>query len=408
MRTLNLSLGVLVCGMLAACDREPPTPAERANQLAQSTMIIDTHVDAPYRLVTEGWRDLSQPAPGADFDQPRARKGGLNAPFMSVYTPADLGDGPQATAHADQVIDLVEKMVAFAPDTFALGYSPEEVEHNFSTGLISLPLGMENGSPLAGSLDNLHHFYQRGVRYITLTHAKSNHIADSSYDDHRPWSGLSPFGEKVVTEMNRLGIMVDVSHLSDDAFWDVLAISRAPVIATHSSMRHYTPGLERNMSDDMLKAMAAKGGLIMINFGSYFLTDRARQAGDAEDAAYEAFLKERSLESSPQTKKAFKAIYDKDHPYPFATLEDVLNHFDRAIAIAGIDHVGIGSDFDGVENTLPVGLKDVSRYPNLVEGLMRRGHTDDDIRKILSGNALRLWRKVEAVATQLQSLEKHP
>lgn len=408
MRLTSLSLAAAVCWMLTACDRDPPTPAERAQELAHSTLIIDTHVDAPYRLVTEGWRDLSQSVPSVDFDQPRARKGGLSAPFMSIYTPADLGDGSDATAHADHVIDLVEKMVAFAPASFALGYSPDEVEHNFAAGLISLPLGMENGSPLAGSLETLRHFHQRGIRYITLTHAKSNHIADSSYDDEHPWGGLSPFGETVVAEMNRLGIMVDVSHLSDEAFWDVLAISRAPVIATHSSLRHFTPGLERNMSDDMLKAMTAKGGIIMINFGSFFLTDQARKAGDAEDAAYESFLKEHALEKSPQSQEIFKAAYDKDHPYPFATLEDVLDHFDRAIAIAGVDHVGIGSDFDGVENTLPVGLKDVSHYPNLIEGLMRRGHTDDDIRKILSGNALRLWREVEAVASQLQSTEKHP
>jgi membrane dipeptidase len=388
---------------LAACGKPAPTEAEKAQALAQTAMIIDTHIDVPYWLEESGWQDIGQATQGGDFDYPRARAGGLNAPFMSIYTPAELGDGAEATASAERLIDLVEKIVASAPDKFALAYSPDEVEHNFAAGLISMPLGMENGSPIAGDLANLRHFYDRGIRYVTLTHAKSNHIADSSYDDNKQWGGLSAFGEQVVREMNRLGIMVDVSHVSDGAFWDVMEISEAPVIASHSSLRHFTPGLERNMSDEMLKALAGKGGVIMINFGSFFLTEPARQAGEAYKGAYEAYRAEHGLEDTPEAKAAFEAEFYGEAGYPYASLEDVLDHFDRAVAIAGIDHVGIGSDFDGVEDSLPTGLKDVSQYPNLIEGLMRRGYSEDDIRKILSGNLLRVWRAVEAAAEHLQN-----
>jgi len=402
MRIPVLCSAAVLALVLAGCDKPEPTSAGKAREIARTTIIVDTHVDVPYRL-EEGWVDVSQAAPDGNFDYPRAREGGLDAPFMSIYTPAELGDGAEATAHAERLIDLIEKIVAAAPDKFALAYSPDEVEHNFAAGLISLPLGMENGSPIAGDLAKLQHFYERGIRYITLTHAKSNHISDSSYDANRRWGGLSPFGEAVVKEMNRLGIMVDVSHVSDEAFWDALAISEAPLIASHSSLRHFTPDLERNMSDEMLKALAGKGGILMINFGSFFLTEPARKLGEAYDAAYEAYRAERGAEDTSEVKAAFEADYYGEAGYPYASLEDVLDHFDRAVRIAGIDHVGIGSDFDGVEDTLPVGLKDVSQYPNLVEGLMRRGYSEADIKKILSGNILRVWREVEAAAQAQQN-----
>ncbi|HXV74383.1 MAG TPA: dipeptidase [Sphingomonadales bacterium] len=408
MRILSLVfIGFLAVG-LSACGQETPSAAEKARALAQAAIIVDTHVDLPYRLEEGGWEDVSVPTLKGDFDYPRAREGGLNAPFMSIYTPADLGDGAEATANAERLIDLMEKVVASAPDKFALAYSPDEVEHNFAAGLISLPLGMENGSPIAGELANLQHFYDRGIRYITLTHSKSNHISDSSYDANKQWGGLSPFGEEVVREMNRLGIMVDISHVSDEAFWDALAISEAPLIASHSSLRHFTPGLERNMSDEMVKALAGKGGIIMINFGSFFLTEAAHQAGEAYDGAYEAYRAGRGLDDTPEAKAAFEAEFYGEAGYPYATLEDVLDHFDRAIEVAGVDHVGIGSDFDGVEDTLPIGLKDVSQYPNLIEGLLRRGHSEEDVRKILSGNILRVWREVEAAAARLQASEEIP
>jgi membrane dipeptidase len=261
---------------------------------------------------------------------------------------------------------------------------------------------MENGSPIEGDLSNVHHFFDRGIRYITLAHSLSNHISDSSYDDNMQWDGLSEFGVEVVKEMIRLGIMVDISHISDAAFWDVMEVTAAPAIASHSSARHFTPGWERNIADDMIVRLAENGGVVMINYGSGFLTTAANEYGNARRDAYAAYREEHDIEQSAETRKAFDAEYTKLHgPYPYATLEETLDHFDHVVKLTSIDHVGIGSDYDGVGDSLPIGLKDVSSYPALVEGLLRRGYTEDDIRKILGGNLLRAWRDVEAVAARM-------
>jgi len=254
-------LAILINPVNVAAKQFPIT--DKARSLAQNSIIIDGHIDVPYR-VEQSWVDITQATDKGDFDFPRAKAGGLNAPFMSIYIPATLDDSDESTALAHQLIDYVEAIVGRAPDKFAIARSPQEVEQQFAKGLVSLPLGMENGSPIQGKLTNLATFYDRGIRYITLTHAKSNHISDSSYDKTRQWGGLSPFGKEVVIEMNRLGIMVDISHVSDEAFYDVINTTKAPVIASHSSLRTFTPGFERNMDDDMLKALAKNGGIIMM------------------------------------------------------------------------------------------------------------------------------------------------
>ncbi|MEE8258263.1 MAG: dipeptidase [Sphingomonadales bacterium] len=396
MKFLSLFSTALVSIVLVSCsDPTEENPEQTAANLALETIIIDTHVDVPYRL-KDVWADVSQATEGGDFDYPRAVAGGLNAPFMSIYTPASLGDGPEATANADKLIDMIEGIVGAAPDKFAIATSVADVRTQFEAGLISFPLGMENGSPVAGDLENLRHFYGRGIRYITLTHSLSNHISDSSYDSNRQWQGLSPFGEEVVAEMNRLGIMVDISHVSDDAFWDALAASKAPIIASHSSARYFTPGFERNLSDEMIIALAEAGGVIMINFGSPFLTEEANSTGFYE--AFSAYLEENELELSPSIEVAFRADFFGDAGFPYANLDQVLDHFDHIAGIAGIDYVGIGSDFDGVGDSLPVGLKDVSDYPNLIKGLLERGYSREDIQKVLSGNILRVWSAVEDYA----------
>lgn len=383
----------------AAADAGPDNAA-RAGELAQSSIIIDTHIDVPYRLEEE-WADVSGPTDGGDFDYPRAVEGGLNAPFMSIYTPAELEAEGDSKALAEELIDMVNGIVADAPDKFAIALSPADVEAQFERGLMSLPMGMENGSPIEGDLANVRHFYDRGIRYITLAHSLSNHLSDSSYDDNEQWGGLSEFGEEVVREMNRLGIMVDVSHLSDEAFWDIMELTEVPVIASHSSARHFTPGWERNMGEDMIRRLADEGGAIMINFGSAFLTDEARRYGSDRGDAYDAWLEEQGIEGNDELRDEFYANYAEEHgPYPYATLEQTLDHFDYVVELTGgTDHVGIGSDYDGVGDTLPVGLKDVSTYPNLVEGLLDRGYSEEDVRKILGGNLLRVWRAVEAAAS---------
>jgi len=401
MKKMSFIITVLFSFLAVSCgEPQAPDNAEIASEIAKNTIIVDTHVDVPYRL-EEGWENVGEATEGGDFDYPRALAGGLNAPFMSIYTPASLGDGEEATANANRLIDMVEKIVADNPGKFSIATSAAEVEENFHNGVISFPLGMENGSPIAGDLANLEYFYSRGIRYITLAHSLSNHIADSSYDDNKHWQGLSPFGMNAVVEMNRLGIMVDISHVSDDAFWDALAISKAPVIASHSSARYFTPGFERNMSDEMIKALADEGGVIMINFGSSFLTEEANSSGYY--GAFAAWLEENGFEESAENEATFRAEFFGEAGYPYATLDQVLDHFDHVVEIAGVDYVGIGSDFDGVGDSLPVGLKDVSQYPNLIEGLLERGYSEEDIGKILSGNLFRVWRAVEDYAASQQN-----
>jgi membrane dipeptidase len=404
--TYKISLLTLALILLAACTRgiAPPTDiAAEAQRIARESIVVDTHIDVPYRVI-ESAEDVSQATGSGDFDYPRARAGGLDAAFMSIYTPAALEANGKSYAKAEELIDLVENIVATSGGKFAIATSPAEVRDHFGKGVLSLPMGMENGSPIDGDLANLAHFYERGIRYVTLAHSLSNHISDSSYDDNRQWNGLSEFGVEAVREMNRLGIMVDVSHVSDEAFRQVLDVSAVPVIASHSSARHFTPGWERNMSDDMIKALAENGGVIMINFGSAFINEEARLYSLKRWPASRAFVAEHTELSREEALQQFNAAWEAEHgPMPYASLNDVLDHFDHVVALVGIDHVGVGSDYDGVGDSLPTGLKDVSSYPNLVEGLLRRGYSEADIRKILGENLLRVWQAVEDYAATMST-----
>lgn len=381
----------------ASVNAEAPvyTASEKARTIAKETIIVDGHIDVPYRVKNK-WVDVTKATEDGDFDYPRALEGGLNAPFMSIYVPASLDNSPESTQLAHLLIDSVEAIVARAPDKFAIAKSVSEVKSHFSKGIISLPMGMENGSPIQGNLENLKAFYERGIRYITLAHSQSNHISDSSYDLRRQWKGLSPFGKTLVTEMNNIGIMLDISHVSDDAFYQVIELTKVPVIASHSSLRRFTPGFERNMNDDMIKALGSNDGVIMINFGSSFVTKEAGQWRTGLTQARKALI-EAEGEDSPKLEN-FEDSYRKKVPYPYSTLDEVLDHIDHVVKLIGIEHVGIGSDYDGVGDSLPIGLKDVASFPNLVQGLLNRGYSQPDIEKILSGNVLRVWQKVENYA----------
>jgi membrane dipeptidase len=349
---------------------EAEGPVARAKRLAQELIILDGHVDVPWRLsrsrADDGSlaEDVSEQTEAGDFDYVRARRGGLDAPFMSIFVSAEH-EHNGAKRLADELIDMVETIAAGAPEKFALARTPDDVRENFRAGKISLPMGMENGAPIEGDLANVAYFAERGIRYITLTHGKDNHIADSSYDERRTHGGLSAFGKEVVAEMNRVGIMVDVSHLSDAAAEQAIALSAVPVIASHSSCRHFTPGWERNMSDALIRQLAEKGGVIQINFGSMFLAGK-RGPGQA-------------------------------------TVEQLADHIDHVVALVGIDHVGLGSDFDGVGESLPTGLEDVSKYPNLIRVLLERGYTEQQIEQIVSGNVLRVWQAALDHAASLSS-----
>jgi membrane dipeptidase len=259
-------------------------------------------------------------------------------------------------------------------------------------------MGMENGAPIGNDLANVKYFYDRGIRYITLTHGKDNQICDSSYDTTRTWNGLSPFGEQVVKEMNRIGIMVDISHVSDSTFYDVVKLTKVPVIASHSSCRAFTPDFQRNMNDDMIKKLGENGGVIQINFGSSFLDSTVRAGNEINRKKLRSLLDENGLTAEDSLAKPIIEQFRKDNPSLYADVEIVADHIDHVVKLAGIDHVGIGSDFDGVGDSLPTGLKDVSQYPNLIYALLKRGYSEEDIAKICYKNVWRVWSAVEQAA----------
>lgn len=379
-----------------------------ADTLAHRYIIVDGHVDLPEYMMDHKYlseKDLAtvpvQNKDG-DFDYVRAKKGGLTSPFMSIYVPSSYQQTGGAKAYADSLINMVNRIALANPDKFKIARSPQDVERNFSQGIISLPMGMENGAPIGDSIENVAYFYKRGIRYITLTHATDNQISDSSYDSTGTWKGLSPFGKKVVQEMNLQGIMVDVSHVSDSAAFQAIALSAVPCIASHSSCRHFTPGFIRNMSDDIMKALAAKGGVIQISFGTSFLDEKLRLLRNQRSEKLKALLDKQKLKEEDAAAKPIVDKFNKENPIKYATIDMVADHIDHAVNLIGIDHVGLGSDFDGVGDSLPTGLKDVSQYPNLIYTLLKRGYSEEDISKICYKNVFRVWNTVQNYAKMEQ------
>ena len=373
---------------------------KKAEELAQKYMIVDTHLDVPYRLKKK-MEDISTRTTEGDFDYPRAKKGGLDVAFMAVYVPAEYEVTGNAYKFADETIDMVEGFVKTWPDKFVMAGSVADVKKQFGWGGLSIAMGIENGSCLEGSLANVKHFYDRGVRYITLAHSKANHICDSSFDPERKWRGLSPFGKKVIAEMNCLGMIIDASHISDDTFYQIIELSESPIVATHSSCRHFTPGFERNMSDKMIKLLAEKGGVIQINFGTMFISNKIRQQWADLQKSMDEYIKTHNLEG--QEKEDYTEKYKREHKLPKAHISEVASHIEHVIELVGIDYVGLGSDFDGVGDNLPEGLEDASCYPNLIYELLKKGHSEEDVKKICSENFLRVWAEVERIARELQS-----
>jgi membrane dipeptidase len=404
---ITLLLGSASMAQQASIDYRKLSDADllkAAKEIAQSTIVVDGHVDLPYRMKVGGFTlkrevlDVSVRTPDGNFDYPRAKEGGLDAPFMSIYIPAaNQAIRGASKALADTLIAMTERVAATFPEKFAMAYSPADVRSNFAKGLISLPMGMENGAGIEDDLANVAYFHRRGIRYITLTHGKDNLIGDASYDTTATYGGLSAFGEKVVAEMNRVGIMVDLSHVSDNTFRDALAITKVPVIASHSSVRKFTPGFERNMSDELIQGLAKNGGVMMINFGGAFL-DSAYTAGTAQVREHLVnWLAENKLSrSDPRAEQYIEEYTAKFTPFP--TVARVADHFDHVVQLVGIDYVGLGSDYDGVGDSLPTGLKDVSMFPNLFAELLRRGYSKEDLEKICYKNVFRVWQAVEDFA----------
>ncbi|AGA77066.1 dipeptidase [Echinicola vietnamensis] len=376
---------------------------EAAKKIAQETIMVDGHVDLPYRMKVGGFTlqrevlDVSERTDGGNFDFPRAKEGGLDAPFMSIYLPARYQQTGGAKTLADSLILMTKRLAETWPEKFAMAYSPDDIEANFKAGKVSLPMGMENGAGIEDDINNVAYFHEKGIRYITLTHGKDNLIGDSSYDTSRTHGGLTTFGEQVVKEMNRVGIMVDISHVSDDTFYDVMELTDVPVIASHSSCRKYTPGFERNMDDEMIKLLGKENGVIMINFGGSFIDGNYNERTAEVREHIVNWLAENELSRTDSTAKAYIEKYVADHNV-FPDVSLVADHIDHVVELAGIDHVGFGSDFDGVGDSLPNGLKDVSMYPNLIAELLKRGYSREDVEKICYKNVFRVWRAVEAAA----------
>ena len=414
---LFVAISFIACKSKKALTEATPTPTPTmtedelrlatAKELAHKYIITDGHVDLPYRLKVINFRfekeflKIPIETDKGDFDYVRSKEGGLDAPFMSIYLPARLQKDPgQSKILADSLINMVTGICDEHPDKFEVAHWASDVERIFKAGKIALPMGMENGSGLEDDIKNVAYFKKRGISYITLTHSKDNLICDSSYDTTRTWNGLSPYGVQVVREMNAQGIMVDISHVSDSTFYQVLDMTDVPVIASHSSARKFTPGFERNMNDDMIRHLKKNNGVIMINFGSTFLD---KKVADDRTALYNKrneLLEKHGLKGSDPEAKPILEKFEKENPLSFSDVEMVANHIDHVVELAGVDHVGFGSDFDGVGDSLPVGLKDVSQYPNLISELLKRGYSESDIEKMCYGNLFRVWKEVEAVSKQ--------
>lgn len=383
---------------------EPAPYAEhlaQANVLAQRYPIVDGHIDLPNRIASEQVIRVGELDPNGDFDFERARAGGLDAPFLSIYIPAARQDiEGSAYRLADSLVTLVEDVVAQSPERFFVGTSPDDVERAHREGRVALLMGMENGAPIS-DLDDLQHFYARGIRYVSLTHGRDNHLGDASYDTSRTHGGITPLGSDVVREMNRLGVLVDLSHLSDQTAFDALEVTAAPVIASHSSAQHFTPGWERNMSDALLDAVAANGGVVMINFGSVFLRHEYQAEGTRFRQQMQRAMRDAGV-ADRRSPEGLAIYYRMRRDFPVGDVSDVADHIDYVRARIGSEHIGLGSDFDGVTN-LPGGLTDASMYPNLIAELIRRGYAEDEIAGILGGNVLRVWREADRVAAELQA-----
>ena len=376
---------------------------ERARALIREVPLIDGHNDLAYALRERaGPRtstvDLRRGVEGLDTDLPRLRAGGVGGQFWSVWVPAALPEA-EALPRALEQLDVVERFVAAYPDALAPARTADEVEAVFRSGRIASLMGLEGGAMIASSLPVLRQFFARGIRYLTLTHWRTTRWADAATDEPRH-GGLTAFGREVVREMNRLGMLVDLSHVAPSTMAAALDVSEAPVIFSHSGARAVNDH-PRNVPDDILRRIPANGGVVMAVFLSHFVSPAVNAHLAPGMAAEDAFVAAHP-EASADEIRARRHAWLADHPGPVATVGDVADHIDHLCRVAGPEHVGIGSDFDGGE-ILPTGLEDVSAFPNLLGELLRRGHPEDVVRAIAGGNVLRAMRGAEDAARRIQA-----
>ncbi len=395
---LFLALLAVLCGlisisMVSAQDRtsKPETDSasearlrQRANRLHRASIVVDTHNDITSPITDEGFDLGARDTSGKiQTDIPRMKEGGLGAEFFSIYVAAKYAKEGGAARRALDMIDGVYEQVRRHPESLQMAYTVADIRRARRTGKIAALMGIEGGHAIEDSLSALRQFYKLGIRYMTLTHTNTNNWADSaggiSVQAEKRHGGLSDFGREVVAEMNRLGMMVDISHVGDETFWDVIEATKSPVIASHSSCRALT-NVPRNLTDDMLRAVAKNNGVVMVNFYNGFINTEYAKPGDP-----------------PPTKAA-----------ETATLDMLMAHFEHVIKIAGINHVGIGSDFDGVDGLLPPGMEDISKLPTITYELLKRGYSEADVKKALGENLLRVMAENERVAKQLQASGAKP
>ena len=398
---------LVVCAVLAlpalvlshsAPSGQAEAVSPRAKQLHDRAIVLDTHADTTQRMVFDPRFNIGERHSDGHIDIPRMRDGGMDSVFFSIWVPSDV-TGPIAVKRALDQIDAVREAVRLQPNDLALATTAAEVRDAVKAGKIAALMGMEGGHMIDDDMRLLRIYAALGVRYMTLTHFGNNNWADSSTD--KPvHNGLTPFGKDVVREMNRLGMMVDISHVADKTFFDVLALTKAPVIASHSSSRAIA-NHPRNMTDDMMRALAKNGGVVMINYHAAFLSEEFRvasekQSGDvvAEMAALSKMCGGNEACTTLEGERLDHEAMQKG-TLPKVGWEKIIEHIDHAVKVAGADHVGLGSDFDGA--TMPIGMEDASKLPKITDALLKKGYSDADVEKILGGNLLRVMEQVEKV-----------
>jgi len=368
--------------------------AQRANKIHFSSLVLDTHIDVTPKLQQQGWNIAEEHTTG-HIDLPRMKKGGLNGLFFSIYMSGRV-TGPKAVNDAVERIAAVHKLTDAMPDKFALCLTADDIRKAHKEGKVAALMGMEGGHMINNSLPILRMYARLGIRYLTLTHSVNTDWADSSGDEPKH-NGLTDFGKDVVRELNRLGVLVDVSHVADKTFRDALAVSRAPMIASHSSCRAISSH-PRNMTDEMIKALAARGGVIQINYLDSFIDEELNQySRKSRPMMVELMQKYPGMENRQKRKDEVEKVLG---PAPKVSWEKIVEHIDHAVKLVGVDHVGLGSDFDG--GSMPVGMEDCTHLPKITEALLRKDYSEADIRKILGENTVRLLADAERVAKMMQ------